>query len=499
MSGVFIHPVPPEVVLPHLFGLVRIFDRHPCLDDAMEPALSHLVSTGCFGSGIAALVSSDTPGPRVVAATEERDRPLVGVPLRMGVFPGGAALKSGSVAHSASPDGRAWIEFPILQGESVEGVFVLARGVSGDDRALSLGQWSAHLAAEALSLRARLAQSIDTALAYDRGRTHVVDPPEDAGFEGMIGNSGPMREIYSLIERVAGTDSTVLVTGESGTGKELVARAIHARSRRSRGPFVAVNCAALPESVLESELFGHEKGSFTGAHALRRGRFEMASGGTLFLDEIGDLSLAVQVKLLRILQERSFERVGGSHTIDTDVRVVVATNRNLEKEVAAGRFREDLFFRLNVFPVHTPPLRERGSDILLLADHFASRIGARTGKPILRISSPALDLFMIYHWPGNVRELENCIERAVILSTDGVIHSYNLPPSIQSAESTGTGPSTSLDGALARLEKELVVEALKMERGNAAGAARRLAVTERRMGLSLRRFGIDWRRFRTKK
>jgi Nif-specific regulatory protein len=307
-----------------------------------------------------------------------------------------------------------------------------------------------------------------------------------------------MMEAYSLVEKVAPTESTVLVTGESGTGKELVARAIHDKSRRSSGPFVAVNCAALPESVVESELFGHEKGSFTGAHVQRKGRFELASGGTLFLDEIGELSLSVQAKLLRILQERSFERVGGSQTINADVRIVVATNRDLEKEVSEGRFREDLYFRFNVFPIHMPPLRERGSDILLLADHFADKLGKKAGKPIVRISSPALDLLMIYHWPGNVRELENCFERAVIMSSDGVIHAYNLPPSLQSAESTGTGPSTTLDGALARLEKELVLEALKMERGNAAAAARRLAVTERRIGLSLRRFGIDWRRFRTK-
>jgi Nif-specific regulatory protein len=191
--------------------------------------------------------------------------------------------------------------------------------------------------------------------------------------------------------------------------------------------------------------------------------------------------------------------VGGVQTLETDARIVVATNRDLEKEVAQGRFREDLYFRLNIFPIHMPPLRERGSDILLLADRFAAELGARSGRKILRISSPAIDLLMIYHWPGNVRELENCIERAVILSSDGVIHAYHLPPSLQSAESTGTGPSTTLDGALARLEKELIIEALKMERGNSAAAARRLAVTERRMGLAMRRFGIDWHRFRTKK
>jgi Nif-specific regulatory protein len=313
----------------------------------------------------------------------------------------------------------------------------------------------------------------------------------------IIGRSAPMRELFSMMDRVAGTETTVLITGESGTGKELVARALHERSGRAKKAFVAVNCAALPESVIESELFGHERGAFTGAQELRRGRFELADGGTLFLDEIGELSQAVQAKLLRVLQEGEFQRVGGSATLKTDVRVLTATNRDLEKEVADFRFRSDLFWRLNVFPLRVPPLRERRSDIVLLADHFAEKHGRRSGKPILRISSPAIDLLVTYHWPGNVRELENCIERAVILSTDSVIHAYHLPPSLQSADSTGTGPASTLDASLARLERELLVEALKICRGNAAAAARRLGVTERRMGLAIHRYGIDWRRFRT--
>ncbi len=307
-----------------------------------------------------------------------------------------------------------------------------------------------------------------------------------------------MRELGLLIERVAPAEATVLLSGESGTGKELAALAIHERSPRSGGPFVAVNCAALPEALVESELFGHEKGAFTGAHSLRLGRFELAEGGTLFLDEVGELSLPLQAKLLRVLQERSFERVGGGRPVRADIRVIAATNRDLEAEVAAGRFREDLYWRLAVFPIRLPPLRERGGDVVLLADHFAERIGARTGRPIVRISTPALDLLTIYHWPGNVRELENAIERAALLSEDGVIHAYHLPPSLQSAESTGTVPASGLDAALARLERELLVEALKIEGGNAAAAARRLGITERRMGLSMKRHGVDWRRFRTR-
>ena len=332
-------------------------------------------------------------------------------------------------------------------------------------------------------------------------RSTTGHKPEKIGFHGIIGTSDRMKEVYTLIEQVAATNATVLITGESGTGKELVAKAIHECSRRANGPFIAVNCAALPESIIESELFGHEKGAFTGATSTRQGRFELARDGTLFLDEIGDLSPAIQVKLLRILQERSFERVGGNKPIKTNARIIAATNRDLASAVKEGLFREDLYFRLNVFPIHVPPLRERGADILLLADYFVEKYSAilkePLGKPVKRISSPALDLLMIYHWPGNVRELENCIERAVIVSNDGVIHSYNLPPSLQSATSTGTEPSSTLDGSIARLEKEMLVEALKIERGNSAKAAQRLGITERRFRLALERYNIDYRSFRT--
>ncbi len=511
---------PPKDYLPLLFELSRILARHPSLDEAMKPFMDQLTRTLDLKRGIAALIARDVPGPGIVAVTDASDSVLMNVPLRMGIWPGGAALQAAATTRSRSSDGSRWLEIPLKHADSVAGVICLQEptlekadgrdanptpaglgsgGPGGfSDAVISLAEWAAILVEEALALRIRLESMAGSGMTEDRTVSHRVNRSGDTGFSGIIGRSDPMMEAFSLVEKVAPTESTVLITGESGTGKELIARAIHEKSRRSAGAFVAVNCAALPESVVESELFGHEKGSFTGAHVQRKGRFELASGGTLFLDEIGELPLSVQVKLLRILQERSFERVGGSQTINAEVRIVVATNRNLEKEVSFGRFREDLYFRLNVFPIHMPPLRERGSDILLLADHFADKLGKKAGKPIVRISSPALDLLMIYHWPGNVRELENCIERAVIMSSDGVIHAYNLPPSLQSAESTGTGPSTTLDGALARLEKELVLEALKMERGNAAAAARRLAVTERRIGLSLRRFGIDWRRFRTK-
>jgi Nif-specific regulatory protein len=248
--------------------------------------------------------------------------------------------------------------------------------------------------------------------------------------------------------------------------------------------------------VIESELFGHEKGAFTGAVAARKGRFELAQGGTLFLDEIGDLSPSMQIKLLRVLQEREFERVGGTTTIKADVRLIAATNRDLEQLIETERFRQDLYYRLNVFPIHIPPLRERRTDILLLSDYFAERYSEQNHKNVRRISTPAIDMLMAYHWPGNVRELENCVERAVLLSDDDVIHGHHLPPTLQTAEASGTVQSGTLDATLERVEKELLVEALKSSRGNMAAAAAFLGITERIMGLRVRKYRIAARRFR---
>lgn len=335
-------------------------------------------------------------------------------------------------------------------------------------------------------------------LASLSGLEPLAMDESQVSWQGMVGTSKVMRQMYSLIERVADTDATVLLLGESGTGKELAARAIHALSRRAGGPFLAVNCAALPESLIESELFGHERGSFTGATERRKGRFELANGGTLFLDEIGELSPSIQVKLLRFLQERIFERVGGGEPVASDVRIIAATNRDLQKAVEEGAFRADLYYRLAVFPIVVPPLRERGADIILLADHFVGLHNRANTRKIRRISTPALDLLTMYHWPGNVRELENCIMRAAILASDGVIHAYHLPPSLQSAISSGTEPASGLDAAVARVERELIMEALKLERGQTAPAARRLGITERRLRYALQKYKLDPKRFRTK-
>lgn len=309
--------------------------------------------------------------------------------------------------------------------------------------------------------------------------------------ENIIGNSHAMREIYLKIHQVAAADTTVLIRGESGTGKELVASAIHYSSRRSQKPLVKVNCAALSEGLLESELFGHEKGAFTGALFARDGRLGEAEGGTLFLDEIGDFSPAIQVKLLRVLQEREFEAVGSNKTIKADVRVIAATNQDLESRVSDGRFRHDLYYRINVFPIFLPPLRERRDDILLLADHFSAKYSKKMNKEVRRISTAAINMMFAYHWPGNVRELENCIEYAVLLSSDGVIHGHNLPPTLQLPEPLETGNAGLLRARVRVLEKDMLVDALKASRGNVATAAHQLGITPRMVRYKLKNLGID--------
>jgi len=313
----------------------------------------------------------------------------------------------------------------------------------------------------------------------------------------IIGDSAAMQAVYDLIGTVCKSDATVLIRGESGTGKELVAHAIHYNSHRAARPLIKVSCAALPETVIESELFGHEKGAFTGAIARREGRFELANGGTIFLDEIGDLSAATQIKLLRVLQEREFERVGGTVTIRVNVRVIAATNRDLEALIDEGKFRRDLYYRLNVFPIPMPSLRERRSDIPLLANYFVEKYSKAAGKPVRRISAPALEMMMSYEWPGNVRELENCIERAVLLSQDEVIHAHHLPPTVRTVEHGLPAGGDTLQDALDRVERDMIIDALKAARGNMARAARDLGITERIMGLRVKKYGIDARSFRT--
>jgi len=350
-----------------------------------------------------------------------------------------------------------------------------------------------------------VAQAVKIQRLIEEDKRHLVDENthlrqelrERYDFSNLVGSSGPMRQIYEQVTQVAGTNTTVLIRGESGTGKELIAHAIHYSSLRAKKPFVKVSCAALPETLIESELFGYEKGAFTGAEAKKKGRFELAEGGTLFLDEIGDVNLATQVKLLRVLQEREFERVGGTETIKANVRVVAATNKDLERAMASGSFREDLYYRLNVFTIFIPPLRERKADLLLLVDHFLEKFAREHARTIKRISTPAIDMLASYHWPGNIRELENTLERAVLMCDGEVVHGHHLPPSLQTAEASGTVTRVSLADAVSTYEKDLLQDALKTTRGNCAKAARLLDSTERIINYKVRQYAIDAKRFRS--
>jgi len=313
-----------------------------------------------------------------------------------------------------------------------------------------------------------------------------------------IGKSKRFLEVLKLAEHVSPTDSTVLIQGETGTGKELIARAIHNRSRRTGRAFIRVNCAAMPLSLIASELFGHEKGAFTGALQRRSGRFESADGGTIFLDEIGELPHETQIALLRVLQEREFERVGGNEAISVDVRVLAATNKDLTQAVRQGVFREDLFYRLNVFPIHVPALRDRVGDVPLLVQYLVERYARRAGKGIRRISKETLDLFEAYHWPGNIRELQNVIERAVILSD---AEEFRVDASwLTGAPAKPAVPSGSLAGDLAQREKAVIESALREARGvigGATGAAAKLGIPRQTLESKLRKLGIDRYRFKT--
>ena len=332
----------------------------------------------------------------------------------------------------------------------------------------------------------RLEQQLDS-LRHELG--------DRSGFDQVIGRAPALKEALSAAAKVAPTDTTVLLTGESGTGKELVARAIHHASARPDGPFVAINCAALPETLVESELFGHEKGAFTGADKQKPGRFELAAGGTLLLDEVGELPPLVQAKLLRVLQEHEFQRVGGTATLRADVRLIAATNKSLKRAVEEGRFREDLYYRLNVFSVHLPPLRERTEDVLALATHFMRELGQRIGKGEPELSAEARELLLTYPWPGNIRELENAIERALILSEDGRLTAAHLglpvPPVSVAPDRTSLPPIASpVAHSLAEAERRAILAALEQAQGNKTRAAASLGITRTKLYTRLKRLDL---------
>ncbi|MCX7634384.1 MAG: sigma 54-interacting transcriptional regulator, partial [Syntrophales bacterium] len=382
---------------------------------------------------------------------------------------------------------------PIIYDDRVVGILSAdkaARTVTNLDRELAVLTSVAELIAKAVHILGLEEENRRLRRLVHQGKAPSVD---------IIGHSKGMQDVFGLIRHVADSGTTVLIHGETGTGKELVARAIHMNSSRRNGPLIQVNCAAIPDTLLESELFGHEKGAFTGAVRQHRGRFEEANNGTIFLDEVSELSAAAQAKLLRVLQEKQFSPLGSSRLIRTNARVVAATNRPLEQCVAQGQFRSDLYYRLSVFPIYLPPLKDRGNDIILLADHFVIKYAKELNKPVNKISTAVIDAFLSHHWPGNVRELENCIERAVLLAEGDTIETVHLPPSLQTKiRGTERRSAGRLSAFIASQEKNLIVEALKEARGNQSQAARILGTTKRIMQYKIRKLGIDHRQFRVK-
>ena len=326
-------------------------------------------------------------------------------------------------------------------------------------------------------------------------RVEALGSPDDTGFE-IIGESDVMQDLFATIAKLKDTDANILILGENGTGKDLIARALFHHSPRCNQVFISIDLGSIPEQLFESELFGYEKGAFTDARRDKPGRMEVASGGTLFLDEIGDLSLQMQVKLLRFLQEKTFSRVGSNRELHADVRFIAATSRNLEELMAANKFREDLYYRLNIFPIVMPDLSKRKGDVMLLAEHFLSKFNLKYGKDIKRLSTPAINMLMAYHWPGNVRELENCMERAVITAQDDCIYGYNLPASLQMPSHDvpysrdGEAPAD-LPTMVDSFERELIVAALKRSPGNMSAAARELGISPRVLHYKMHRLGLQ--------
>ncbi|MFP6581680.1 MAG: nif-specific transcriptional activator NifA [Candidatus Hydrogenedentota bacterium] len=498
-----------------LFAISQLLDQTIDLRDVVNPVLKAIAKHTGMVRGALTLLDRET-GELVIEASyglssgeEQRGRYLLGEGITGTVVRTGRPIAVPKVSEeplflnrtkareNLSKDEISFICVPIkVESETIgtlsaDQLFDEETGLNEDVRLLSI---IASMVSQAVRLRQDV-QGNQRRLMEENVRLQeeLRDRFRPAN---IIGRSNKMQAVYDMIAQVAPSDTTVLIRGESGVGKELVAHSIHYNSPRSTKPYVRVNCGALPETLIESELFGHEKGAFTGAITQRKGRFELAHGGTIFLDEIGDLSPHTQIRLLRVIQEREFERVGGTKTIQVDVRVVAATNRDLEKAIEDDSFRQDLFYRLSVFPIHIPDLSERKTDILELANYFVEKYSKQSNKIIKRISTPAIDMLTSYHWPGNVRELENCIERAILLSQDDVLHGHHLPPTLQSAEASNTVMRGTLEESLDRVEKEMIIEALKNSRGNKSKAAKSLGITERIMGLRVDKFAIKPREYK---
>ncbi len=458
--------------------ILAAVDNAPGKETPRSTPLEHFSFAARVGAG-AAVVIHDAPvelnrtlqGDRRII--DRGVRSVLAVPLWFGEQVGGALYFEKRRPYSFDAS-----DVEIASGIAAQVVLVIQhQRLAEEQRRLMLAEGRAR----------RLEQHLES-LREDLG--------ERFGFDRIVGRAPSLREALTRAAKVAPTETTVLITGESGTGKELVARAVHQASARADSPFVAVNCAALPETLLESELFGHERGAFTGADRQKPGRFELAAGGTLFLDEIGELSPGVQAKLLRVLQEREFERVGGTATLRADVRVVAATNRNLEQAVASGRFREDLYYRLSVFPVHLPPLRERGDDVWLLAEHSVHELGSRMGKAGVGLSPDAREALLRHRWPGNIRELQNAVERALIMSDRGLITAaqLGLMPKPERRAEDGTRDDAAEPQAsptsLIEWERRLVADALRKANGNKSRAARMLGLTRSQLYTRLKRMNL---------
>jgi len=402
--------------------------------------------------------------------------------------------RTGARRHLKNRDELAFLCVPITYDSRVVGI------LSADKPATDVADMDRELAMLA-SVAELIAKAVHVLALEDENRRlrRMVNPGNASNLE-LIGQSKGMQEVYALIRHVADSATTALILGETGTGKELVAKAIHANSSRSKGPLVKVNCAAIPETLIESELFGHEKGAFTGAFRQHRGRFEEAHNGTIFLDEVAELSPAAQAKLLRVLQEKQFQPLGSSRLVTTNARVIAATNRRLEDCVSAGQFRTDLYYRLSVFPIFLPPLRERGNDMILLADHFVLKYSRELKKPVKRITNAVIEAFLSHPWPGNVRELENCIERAVLLAKGQSIEMMHLPPSLQikGRDDQGKDPGK-LGAVIGAQERSMIIDALKDARGNQSQAARILGTTKRIVQYKIRKLGIDPAKFKAGK
>ncbi len=509
--------VPSQVGSDHLDALLSlgpVLGAAPNLKTALARALEHVAEAAGARSGLIALRDGDSPALSIAASTGVSWQSAQRARYRVGEGIVGRVVESGKPivvprasreplflnrtgVHTGVDGETSFLCVPISAAGACVGAVGLARPHRDDaDMARLLTFLGVVASLLGYAIRVHGLQQAERQQLVAENAQLREELRERYDFRNIIGSSRPMQGLFAQVMQVARSQTTALIRGESGTGKELIAHAIHYHSTRSAKPFVKVNCGALPEGLVESELFGHEPGAFTDARSARKGRFEMANGGTLFLDEVGELSLGTQVKLLRVLQEREFERLGGTQTIRVNVRLIAATNRDLEHAVRERSFREDLYYRLNVFSLYLPPLRDRKPDILLLADHFVEKYAAAHGRDVRRLATTAIDMLMSYHWPGNVRELENCIERAVLVAAGGVIHGHDLPPSLQTAEVSGTLPRLSLAAATSALEIDLIQDALKTAKGNVARAARLLDTTERIIAYKVRKLGIDIRRFR---